>query len=237
LSWAGGNVALKVGEADIDSLDLARRIGSTVTGTIVTEEGTPPPFSNSGVRVNLLAPFGNVLPTVRVVGAESDWSFKLQNLGGSFLFRVVGLPPGWGLGAVKLAERDITDTAWDVPTGGREFDRLTIVLTQKIGRVTGTIADASGKPTDEGVVLVFADDDKLWTPGSRFVRTARPGKDARFMLTDMPAGTYRAIVRESVEDGQWEDSSFLEQLRDEAVRFNLAEGGSYTLALKLPARK
>jgi Carboxypeptidase regulatory-like domain len=232
LSGTGGNMALKVGEADIDNLDLVRRIGSTVTGTIVTDEDTPPPFSNSGVRVNVLAPFGNVLPTVRVVGAESDWSFKLQNLGGPFLFRVLGLPPGWALGAVRLGARDITDAPWDVPTGGKEVDGLRIVLTQKISRVAGTIVDRDGKPTDDGVALVFADDDKLWIPGSRFVRTARPGKDGRFALSDMPAGAYRAIALEAVEDGQWDDPSFLEALRDQAVRFVLAEGGTAAISLK-----
>jgi hypothetical protein len=237
LSWAGDRMPVRIGDTDVADLDLVRRIGSAVTGTIVTEDGTPPPFSNSGVRMNLLAPYGSVLATIRVVGAESDWSFKFQNLAGPFLFRVLGLPAGWTLGAVKLGERDITDAPWDVPAGGKEFDGLRVVVTQKIGRIGGSIAEADGKPANDGVAVVFADDEKLWIPGSRFVRTARPGADGRFMLTAMPAGTYRAIALETLEDGQWEDPSFLEQLRDQAARFILAEGGTSTISLKLPARK
>jgi hypothetical protein len=237
LTWAGDRMALRVGDTDVTDLDLVRRIGSTVTGAIVTEEGTPPPFSNSGMRVNALAPYGNVLTTGRVIGVESDWSFKFQNLGGPFLFRLLGLPPGWTLGAVKLGERDISDAPWDVPTGGKAFDGLRIVVTQKIGRIAGTIANADGKPADDGVALVFADDEKLWVPGSRFVRTARPGRDGQFTLTEMPAGTYRAIALETIENGQWDDPSFLEQIRDQAARVVLAEGGVSTISLKLPVRK
>jgi len=237
LSWAGGTLPLRVGEADVTDLDLVRRIGSTVTGTIVTEDDTPPPFANSAVRVSTLAPYGNVLSAVRVIGAERDWSFKFQNLGGPFLFRLLGLPPGWTLGAVRLGERDITDTPWDVPTGGKTFDGLTIVVTQKVSRIAGAMTDADGKPTDAGVAIVFAEDDKLWIPGSRFVRTARPGRDGQFTLIGMPSGAYRAIALDAVEDGQWDDPSFLETLRDQAVRFVLADGGTSALALKLAVRK
>jgi hypothetical protein len=238
VSWSGGSgTALKVGDTDISDLDLVRRIGSTITGTIVTDDNTAPPFSNAGIRINSLAPFGHVLATGRVAGVENDWSFRFRNFGGAFLFRVLGLPPGWTLGAVMLGERDITDAPWDVPTGEKHFDGLKIVVTQKIGRISGTIAEADGKPAEDGIAIVFADDEKLWIPGSRFVRTARPGRDGQFTLTAMPAGTYRAIALATVEEGQWEDSAFLDQLRDRAARFVLSEGGTSTVGLTLPARK
>ena len=52
---------------------------------------------------------------------------------------------------------------------------------------------------------------------------------------DLPAGTYRAVARDFVEEGQWEDRKFLEEARADAVRFTLSEGGTETLSLKLPA--
>lgn len=237
LTGAGPGESVIVRDSDVTGLMLVDRTGSAVSGTLVTEDGTPPPFSPSGVRVNTLAPFGKVLPAVRVAGLETDWSFKFDSLGGPFLFRLLGLPSDWVLGSVKLGEQDITDAPWDVPTGGRKLGGLKIVVTQKVSRITGAIADADGRPASDGVALVFSDDEKLWIPGSRFVRTVRPGATGQFTLTGMPAGTYRAVARESIEEGQWDDPSFLEQLRDEAVRFVLDEGGTHTLALKLPVRK
>lgn len=235
LIGAGGSEqAIAVADADISDVTLVARTGSTVSGVVVTEEDVPPPFSSSGVRATLLAPFGNVLPTVRVVNPDPDWSFKFGNLGGPFLFRMLALPPGWALGAVRLGEREITDTPWDVPTGGRQIDGLKIVLTQKGGRISGSVTSSDGKPTAAATALVFADDDKLWMPGSRFVRSARPDRDGRFAVAGLPAGTYRAIAREFVEDGQWEDRAFLEEIRDRALRVILAEGGAETVTLKLP---
>lgn len=221
--------------ADVEDVMLVAKTGSTVSGILVTDEDARPPFQPSGVRVSLLAPTGKVLPTVRVVGLEPDWSFKLTSLGGPFLFRLIGLPEGWALGAVRLDGKDITDVPWDVPTGGKQIAGLQIVVTRKSARVSGTVVDDSNNPTSNAAVVVFADDDTLWMPGSRFVRASRPDKDGRFSMAGLPPGTYRAIAMEFIEDGQWEDRAFLEGARDAAVRFVLAESGSQTLTLKLPA--
>jgi hypothetical protein len=239
LSWRGGGAALPlaVHDTDIEGLVLPTRAGSTVSGIVTTDDGTPPPFSPSGVRINTLTPFDDALPMLRVVSPEADWTFKFTNAGGRFLFRPLSLPPGWALGAVKIGDADVTDVPWNVPTGGKTIEGLRVILTQKIGRITGSIVEADGKPATDAVAIVFAEDDTLWIPGSRFVRTERPGKDGQFTLTGMPPGTYRAVALPTIEDGQWEDSAFLAQLRDGAERFVLDEGASRALTLKLPVRK
>jgi len=229
--------SISVRDSDVIGLALTTRLGSAVTGVIVDEDGAPPPFKPAGVRVTLLAPTERVLPTVRVVSPAPDWSFKMTNLGGPFLFRVFALPDGWTLSAVKLGERDITDTPWDVPTGGRQLDGLTVVLTRKSSTLSGTVTDAAGKATAGATLVVFADDEKLWMPGSRFTRVQRPDKDGRFALTGLPSGTYRAIALDYVETGQQDDRAFLDALRDQAARVILADGSSGTLTLKVVAAK
>ena len=229
---SGTDETITVRDADISGLSLTSRIGSTVSGVFVGEDDGPPPFRSPGVRVNLLAPLGNVLPTVRIVSPEPDWSFKLSGLGGPFLFRAIGLPEGWAVGAVKIGDRDITDTPWDVPTGGKQLDGLKIVLTQKAGRIFGSVVDASNKPTSGATVIVFADDEKLWVPGSRFISAQRPSKDGSFSLAGLPPGIYRAIARDLVEDGQWFDRDFLEEIRDVATRIELGESAKASITLK-----
>ena len=228
---------LTVAGVDIEEVVLVSKTGSTVSGALVTDEDARPPFQPSGVRVLLLAPTGKVLPTVRVVSLEPDFSFKLQGLGGPFMFRAIGLPDDWALAAVRLNDKDITDVPWDVPTGAKQLAGMKVVVTQKIGRVSGTVVDEAGKPTSGATVVVFAEDDTLWIPGSRFVRSMRPGHDGRFSMAGLPPGTYRAVAREFVEDGQWEDREFLESLRDAGFKFILGEGGSEALTLKVPASK
>jgi hypothetical protein len=226
---------IAVAGADIEDLTLVRKTGSTVSGTLVTDEDVRPAFQPSGIRVLLVAPDGHVLPTVRVVSLEPDWSFKMANLGGPFLFRMIGLPDAWTLRAVRLDDRDITDTPWDVPTGGKQIGGMKLVISQKIGRVSGSVVDEAGQPTVNATIVVFAEEENLWMPGSRFVRFTRPARDGTFSISGLPAGTYRAVARGFIEDGQWEDRAFLEEVRDSATRFVLADGGSHTLSLKVPA--
>jgi hypothetical protein len=232
----GASQPVAVAGTDVEDLQLVVKTGSTVSGTLVADDGSAPPFDTSGVRVLLDAPTGNVLPTVRVVSIDTDWSFKLQGPGGPFVFRLMGIPDGWMLGSVRLGDKDITDSPWDVPTGGKDLKGLTMVVTQKVGTVSGTVVDANDKPTAEAVVVVFSDNPDLWMPGSRFIRTTRPGTDGRFSITGLPSGAFLAIARPFIEDGQWEDPEFLEQARADALAFTLAEGGSETAALKLPKK-
>jgi hypothetical protein len=139
------------------------------------------------------------------------------------------------LAHAELDEKNVSDEPWDVPTGGREFSGLKMVLTRKIGRFTGTAVDADGRATSAATVVLFPDDDAKWMPASRLIRSTRPGGDGRFSISQLPAGTYRAAALEFVENGQWEDPAFLATLRDTAERFVLTEGGSQVLTLKLPA--
>jgi hypothetical protein len=233
VSAGGDDEMITVRDADISGITLASKVGSTVSGVFVGDDDNPPPFRPPGVRVSLLAPLGHVLPTVRVVSPEPDWSFKLQGLGGPFLFRAIGLPAGWSIGSVKMGDRDVTDTPWDVPTGGKQIDGLKIVLTQRAGRISGSVVDASNKPTSGATVIVFPDDDKLWLSGSRFISAQRPSRDGTFTIVGLPPGIYRAIARDVVEDGQWFDRAFLEGIRDLATRILVGDGAVAPVSLKL----
>jgi hypothetical protein len=165
-------------------------------------------------------------------GVEPDWTFALKNLGGPFVFRLDGLPEDWMVASVKLGEKDITDTPWDVPTGGKTFEPLTITITQRIGRLSGTVTNDEGKAVTDATVVLFPEDDNLWMVDSRFIRTARPDRNGRFSVAGLPAGNYLAIAREFVDDGQWFDRRFLESVRDAAARLSIAEGGSTHIVLR-----
>ena len=237
---SGGGSAdqtITVTGADIPDITLVQRTGSTVLGSLSTDEGVAPPFPTSGVRILLQSSSDKVLPTVRVVQVDTDWSFKLQGVGGPFLFRVMGTPDDWTLAAVRLDNKDITDIEYEVPSGGKEIRGLEVVLTRKVGRVLGTVTDTSGKPASEATVVVFSEDADHWVPYSRYVQATRPSSDGRFSLKGLPPGTYRAIVRDFIEQGQWEDREFLESMRDEGVRFVLADGGTETLSLRLERQR
>lgn len=232
-SGASASTLITMTGADIDNVVLVPRTGSTLLARVVAEDGQPPPFPASGVRVNLVPPpAARVLPTVRVPGVDNDWTVRMTSVGGPFVFRLVGLPDEWMLQSVTVGERDITDAPWDVPATGAEIADMQFVITRSVGSVTGSVTSADGKPTPDATVVLFAEDPALWTVASRFVRSTRPGADGRFAITGLPAGTYLAVVREFVADGEWESREFLDAARESALRVTLANGGSALLELR-----
>ena len=227
-----GDEEIAVNGADLDDIQMVVKTGSTVTGSVVSADGSALPFGPSGVRIINQA-IGKVLPRVGAVEVDQNFAFKTSNLGGEFLFRVVGLPEGWMLDAVRLGEKDITDIPWNVPTGGKEFGDLKIVVTPRQGTIAGAVRDAKGQPTTAASVIVFSENGQHWTPYSRFLRVVRPGADGQFSVGLLPAGTYRAVALDYVEPGQHEDKTFLESIRDEGARIVLGEGGSETVTLRV----
>ena len=137
------------------------------------------------------------------------------------------------LDAVRLGERDITDETYDFPATGGALTDLQFVLTTKVGSVNGSVVNADGKPTRDATVVLFADDPSLWTLASRFVRSTRPTADGRFSMTGLPGGSYLAIAREFIADGEWESKEFLEAARQDAVRLTLERGGTASVDLKV----
>jgi hypothetical protein len=215
-------------------MNASRIVGAIVLAVTSSAVNSQAPFASAGVRIDARSPGDNGLPKSRLVAVDTDWSFNVRRLGGPFLFRVLGIPEEWMLASVQFDDKDITDHPWDVPTGGRTFEGLQVVVTRKVGRVSGTVVDSLGKATSDATVVVFSNDGDLWMPASRFVRVARPDANGRYSIVGLPAGDYCAVVQGFVELGQWEDRSFLEAARSGAVRFVLLDGGSAALTLKLP---
>jgi Carboxypeptidase regulatory-like domain len=229
------SLSLIVTDADVRGVVLIPQRGSTLKGLILTDEGTPPPFPPARVRIAPTATDENsVLPAwdaPRPQTVGSDWSFRFTNIDGGYLLRLTGLPDEWMLKAVRLNGRDVTDTPLEIPKGGSEVTGVQIVLTHQAAKVTGDVLDARGDRLGDSTVVVFAADRRLWTIGTRFVRWVRPDRAAHFAIGSLPAGTYFAIARDDVAEGQWEDPEFLDSLIPDATRFELSEAGSEKLTL------
>jgi hypothetical protein len=221
---------------NVDNLQLVATSGSPVTGTVVTDEGSLPPFTASGVRLNLLTDSDRVKPTVRVPAVNNDWTFSLSNVGGPFVFRVQGLPPGWMLDAVRIGDRDITDVPFDVPLGGKDVSGLQLVITEKVGKIGGTVVTTDrGAPASDATVVVFSEDEDQWIFGSRFVRSARPASDGTYTIIGLPAGSYLVVARQMLMDGEWESREFLAAARPDGVRVELKAGESGKADVKVTA--
>ena len=88
-----------------------------------------------------------------------------------------------------------------------------LTFTDKTQELSGTIQDASGRPTSDFTIILFPSDSRYWLPQSRRIASARPGTDGRFTIRGMPPGDYRLTAVTDVEPGEWYDPAFLGQMQ------------------------
>ena len=113
------------------------------------------------------------------------------------------------------------------------MDNIQIVVTKRTTTVAGQVTNSQGLPAKDYSVVLFPDDSARWVPMSRFIRTARPDQQGRFLAKGLPAGHYLAVAVDTVEDGQESDPEFLEQMRSLATPFDLNDDEQKALTLKM----
>jgi protocatechuate 3,4-dioxygenase beta subunit len=133
--------------------------------------------------------------------------------------------------SVYLDGRDITDQPIDVKS--ENVTGLNVIFTDKISSVKGTVRDARGNPAGDVAVILFPSDERLWHPQSRQIVSARTDAAGLYQLSTVPPGDYLIAASEDVEQGEWFDPSYLDQIRTRATRIRVEEGDERTQDLKV----
>ncbi|HEX4567937.1 MAG TPA: carboxypeptidase-like regulatory domain-containing protein [Vicinamibacterales bacterium] len=226
----------------------------TMAGNITVESsGTPSPTDYSGFRVD--APEVTPLPFVGPGGggpggrggangrAAANGTFSVPNLvPGKHDVRITGqgLTQGmttgtqWNLKAVLAGGADVTDSGIELKPGAN-VDNVTIVLTDRSTSLSGTVRDASQNPVPALTVIAFPSDQQYWRAQSRWIQATRTDQNGTYRLRGLPPGDYLLYVTDNVDQGEWFDPSFLEQIRNASTRVSLNEGDQKTQDLSGPS--
>lgn len=228
---------LTVTDTDLTNLTVVLSPASAVSGTVSFEatqgQQIPDP---AAVRVG--APLVDAVdlgpnPVARV---ERTGSFTLNGLqAGSHLFRPQGSPRGWVLKSVMLNGRDITDTPVELRPG-QTLTGLSVVFTDRLTEVSGTITDDRGTPITEYTVLAFSQDEALWRAQSRQIMTTRPDQNGKYQLRGLPPGRYYVVAVDPAEQGEWFEPAYLTAHVSGATSVLLAEGDVKVQDFKLQVR-
>jgi hypothetical protein len=229
---------LSVGAADVEGLTIVTAPGARVIGSVVTDTGEPPDFRPQQLQIVARA----ASPDPQLGGGfggsrvNEDWTFELNNLTEARVIRV-STPQGWTLKSVNANGTDITDTPAEFPPG-QTVSGVVIVLSKQVTTLSGLVADSRNRPVLDATVVVFPEDERLWTFQSRFVKTARPDQEGRYRIASLPAADhYLVIAVQGLEDGQAGDPDYLASIKNAAARFALNEGENKSVDVKLaPAR-
>src|SRR5258708_34718640 len=83
-------------------------------------------------------------------------------------------------------------------------------------------------------VVVLSSGQQYWRAQSRHIQAARTDSSGAFRLRGLPAGDYLIIAVDDVEQEEWFDPTYLEQIRATATPVTISEGEKKTKDLPGP---
>jgi hypothetical protein len=237
--WASADVNMNGADLNVS---LVMQPGMTVSGKVIFNGATLPPPTNPGiVRVGLVSTQPeSVSIGVASVNVSAAGTFTLTGVAPGQYQVSSSTPPspaGWALRSAVLNGIDALDMPFVVEPG-QSIDNAVITFTDQPTELAGTLQGASGTPTADYFIVVFATNRAFWTPNARRSVTARPASTGRYLVRNLPPGEYFVAAVTDVEFGDWWDQDFLASLaKPETTRITLAEGEKKVLDLKIGATR
>ena len=251
LMWAQSPVTID--GTDIHGLTLRLQPGLTVSGRVVFEGATAPPTDLTKVRISLFPAPGPGTTTGITIGSpggqqlvSADGTFTIGGASpgryriNAFMPSVptpgtrAGDPtPTWYVKSVTSNGVDTLDSGLEVST--TDVSSVVVTFTDRPTELSGALLDSSGKPAPGYWVVAFTTDRTFWGAGqgSRRLRTARPDSNGKFKIVGLPAGEYYLSALTDIQQADFADPAFLEQLAGASYKFALAEGEKKVQDLKL----
>jgi hypothetical protein len=229
--WAEAEVAFAGSQPQ--PITLVLQPGINVSGRAIFDSSDQPPTDLSFFRVVL----NNARPS------EEGMSSSLAQVGTDGRFTIEDVTPGtyrvsvlspsnWRARSFNVGGRDALDFLLTI-TAGHEIAAAELTLTTRLAALSGTLSDGTGRPATAHTIIVFPDDPSYWVPSARRIRATRPSTDGRFSVAGLPAGTYRLVAVDDLEDGQWTDPNVLKQLAGAALPISIGEGENKVQDLRL----
>ena len=235
---AGSAAALfGIGVITVNGLDIDTEItlgsGASVSGTIAFDAHTlKPPTSLASVRISLTPDRGRA-PTLGVSAVTPDAAGKFTFVGvtpGRYRVSAFGAG-GWFLRTATVGGVEAMESAVEIGTNDVAGIELTFTDLQQ--EITGDLLDASGQPAPEFFIILFPQNKAHWGTQSGRVMSARPGGDGKFKFQNPRPGDYLIAAVTDVEQGEWNDPAFLEQLVGASTKISVAEGEKKAQSLRI----
>jgi protocatechuate 3,4-dioxygenase beta subunit len=242
-----GMQAIVVNGENLEGVTVTLQPGVTISGHITVESsGTPAPADYSAFRIE--APDVNPLPfgpgggrgggPLGVGRAEKNGSFQVANLlPGAHYLRVSGGgvqgqgQAQWMVKGITVGGQDVADSVIELKAG-QNVDNVSIVLTDRTTEISGTVRDARNAGSAGVNVIAFSTEQAHWRPQSRRIQAARTDSSGGYRIRNLPPGDYFLVATDDVEQGEWFDPAFLQNVRAAAQRVTITEGDRKTQELR-----
>jgi hypothetical protein len=241
-----GTTPVTLDGREMTGVTVTLQQGMTVTGRLMFESvnNTTPP-ALAGMRMMMTSAAvaeggglsGNSAASLSMSPANADGTFAFRGLApGRYSLSASGpgLATAWMQKAVMVNGRNAWDTGGFEIRAGEDLADVTVVMTDQVGEISGTLLHADGRPAPEVHVLVFPTDKTRWTSVSGRMRPpARPASDGRYRVTSLQPGDYYVAALSRFDPANLFDTAFLEQVAAAAFTLTLAEGEKKVQDIKI----
>lgn len=219
------NQALEVGNADVEGILLTIAPGLNIAGRLNWDN--KPDVDASELRV-ILSGVGEERffngPSI----VKADGSFVLTNVSeGHGRVVVSGVGKDTFIKIVRYAGDESATGEVNVRRG--TDSALEVTLSSRGGHLEGVVTNSDSLPA-AGVWVVLIPDPPLrnrdW-----FYKQTTTDQYGRFILRGITPGDYKLFSWDEVEEGAWEDASFLKPFEEESTAVHVEEGDSKTVNL------
>jgi len=224
--WASADVTLAGQDLNVP---LVLQPGIQIAGRVVFEGAQPTPADLQTMTLFLMAPgSGGSLTSGGGAGGRVDADGRFTFLGitpDSYRFAYNWTAPTrekWALKAAVANGREAYEAPLEVHPG--EPVNWTVTFTDKPTSLAGVFQDRSGRAATDYFILIYSVDRGAWVPGSRRIRTTRPGTDGVFSVSGVPAGEYYLAALTDLENGEWNDPALLDRLIQSSIKVTLRNG-------------
>jgi hypothetical protein len=229
--WVGATKHLTL-DTDIDDLEMRAELGAHIVGRIVRDASATRDLDFTEVRVGFEKRVTDSgFMTAGGARIAADGTFETETPGGPVLIDATP-PDGWTVKSIHLDRVDVDGQAVNMSDGTRQ---LQIVLTDRASSVTGLVVDRDGRTLAGYSVVLFADDERRWTPNSRFVTAAQSSQTGQFRLKDVPAGDYLAVAVRDLPFRAWTNPDVLVALQGVATKLRVNDAEQKTISIRASA--
>ena len=246
LLW--GLADITVSGSDVSGLTLNLQPALTVSGRLVFEPGAAPrPPDLTQLRINVTSTTqrpggisilngvaqGNVVMPVTV---RADGSFDIGQLTpDTYQVSVTGAPlkgTSWALKSAIVGGRDVLDHLLTIVPGAN-ITGAVFTMSDRATELSGRLVTSTGDPVADVFVMAFSADRSHWGGAWRRVQAVRPAADGRYVLQNLPSGDYLIAALVDVDENQWQDAAFLDQIAPASIKLTIGEGEKKTQDLRL----
>jgi hypothetical protein len=232
-SWSGNKSLsarqeLDVGESNVDNLVLVLTSGFEVSGDVIVDGSNPPNVYS--MSVTLTPQEERYMIYSPPIDSVHDGKFTLSDVGpDNYYVRVYGLPDGYWLKSVHMADQEVRDTAIDLTSG--PSGPITITIAPNAGQIDGTVMNEQQQPA-AGATVVLVPEPKLRERPDAY-KTSTSDQSGRFSIKNLTPGDYKLFAWEDMEYGAYMDPDFLRPVEDRGQSISIQEGSRETVQLNV----